>query len=323
MNSENLLNALEFFIYGLAELSILFIAISFFVEIINLKMNPDTIKKVLSTKKNGYLSAAVLGAVTPFCSCSTIPLTVGLLKARAGFGAVMTFLFTSPILNPIIIFVFYVSFGLKITVFYTFVAFGVSLFAGFLLEKFGFEKYVKEDVVAPACELKKFSPSPKVATSSSFSTNAPMENESCCEKEVKQKSIYKELFIQTYKQFLAFLPYIALGIGIGAFIHGFVPKEFITKYAGSDSPFAVIISSLIGIPMYIRAETMIGLAPELIDKGVNLGSILALTIAGAGASLPEMIMLKKIFKAPIIIFFLITVFGMAIGSGYIVNLYFV
>ena len=316
------IDTLSFFIYGLLELSVLFLVISFFVEIINFKVDAKTIQKVLSSNKNGYLTAALLGAITPFCSCSTIPLTIGLLKAKAGFGAVMTFLFTSPILNPIIVSVFYLSFGLKITLFYTFVAFTVSLLAGYMLEKFGFEQYViqqEEKITSPSC-----SSASSCGTDikvSKFSVNPT--DTSCCTAPTPKQSVYKELFVKTYQQFLSFLPYIAIGIAIGAFVHGYVPKEFITEYAGKDSKFAVIISSLIGIPMYIRAETMVGLAPELIDKGLNLGSILALTIAGAGASLPEVILLRKIFKTPIIVFFLLTVFSMAIGLGYIVNIFFV
>ena len=322
MNIENLLESLNFFIIGLLELSVLFLVISFFVEIMNKKISPLKIQKLLSSKKNGYFSAAMLGALTPFCSCSTIPLTIGLIKAKAGFGPIMTFLFTSPILNPIIISVFYISFGLEITLVYTLIAFSVSLLAGYILEKIGFEKYVIKEEQISTCTLKDNSCSTPSFKASSFTT----QETACCTTESpkeKEKTPYKELLTKTYKQFLSFLPYIAIGMGIGAFVHGFVPKEFITQYAGSDNIFAVPVSALIGIPMYIRAETMVGLAPELIEKGLNLGSILALTIAGAGASLPEMILLKKIFKTPIVLFFLVTVFSMAIGCGFLINMYFV
>ena len=132
----------------------------------------------------------------------------------------------------------------------------------------------------------------------------------------------KDLIKKTWKQFLSFAPYIAIGIAIGAFVHGFVPNEVLKEYAGRDNPFAIPFSALIGIPLYIRASSMVGLAPALLDGGVSMGAILALTVAGAGASLPEMIMLKKIFKLPIMIFFLVSVFTMAIACGYLVNLYF-
>ncbi len=155
----------------------------------------------------------------------------------------------------------------------------------------------------------------------------------CCDSIISVKEVSKKeskwakisdkaLMVKTWKQFLSFAPYIAIGIAIGAFVHGFVPQELLTKYASADNPLAIPIAAIIGIPLYIRASSMVGLAPALIDGGVSMGVILALTVAGAGASLPEMIMLKKIFKLPIMIFFVIAVFTMAIGCGFLVNLYF-
>lgn len=334
MNLVNLQEAANFFIIGFLELSVLFLGVSLLVEIINVFMNPEKVKSLLSSKKSGYMIASSLGAMTPFCSCSTVPLTMGLLKSKAGFGPIMTFLFTSPLLNPIIIVVFYVSFGFEITFIYALTAFTMSLLAGYTLEKFGFEKYIKtNDDETSSCGL-----SDNSCNTIKVSTFTTVKNQptSCCtsniesdkssepiSSQIKTKVFNKQILLKTWKQFMDFVPYIAIGIGIGAFVHGFVPEEVIVKYAGADNIFAVPFSALIGVPLYIRAETMVGLAPELIDKGVNMGSILALTIAGAGASLPEMIMLKKIFKLPIMLFFVLAVFTMAIGCGYIVNLYFV
>ena len=160
--------------------------------------------------------------------------------------------------------------------------------------------------------------------STTVNTKINTNNSEYCSTKEKElpKNRYKRLVSQTWKQFLSFVPYIAIGIAIGAVVHGFVPQDLIMQYASKDNLLAVPISAIIGIPLYIRASTMVGLGPELISNGVSLGSILALTIAGAGASLPEMIMLKKIFKLPIMIFFLVSVFTMAIGCGYLVNIYF-
>lgn len=317
---SQLREVLSFFIYNFIELSILFIGVSLLVEIINLFINPSKVQKILSSNRGGYFIASLLGSLTPFCSCSTIPLTLGLLKAKASFGPIMTFLFTSPLLNPIIIAVFWSAFGGEVTVVYGVIAFFVSIVAGYILEKLGFEKYIKKEIFESS--LKK--PNPK--TKMSFSISTPTK---CCSftQDKKEESIFNKIFNislvkQTYKQFLGFAPYIAIGIGIGAFVHGFVPEEFLVKYAGAENPFAIPLSAIVGVPLYIRAESMVGLAPALLEKGVSMGSILALTIAGAGASLPEMIMLKKIFKAPIMIFFIISVFTMAIACGFLVNLYF-
>lgn len=333
MDLINLQEALSFFIVGFLELSVLFLGISFFVEILNMKINPEKIQKILSSKKSGYLTASALGSITPFCSCSTIPLTIGLIRAKAGFGPIMTFLFTSPLLNPIVVIVFYITFGVEVTIVYSITALLASLAAGYTLEKLGFEKYIKLDQDEKEKENKnapssKFAVKKDACCESSIAPSTlkftPNNVNACCEgsKEENKKEIYKNLFKKTWKQFVSFIPYIAIGIGIGAFVHGFVPEEFITKYANKDNLLAIPISALAGIPLYIRASTMVGLGPELIANGVSMGAILALTIAGAGASLPEMIMLKKIFKMPIMIFFLVSVFTMAIGCGYIVNLYF-
>jgi len=320
MNLNNLQEAISFFVFGFLELSVLFLVISFFVEVINVFINPQKIQKVLSSRKSGYLIASAMGAVTPFCSCSSIPLMMGLIKAKAGFGPIMTFLFTSPLLNPIIAVVFYITFGLKITLIYGAIALFASLLAGYILEKLGFEKYIKKEKEDKANHGSK----------SGFIFKATKEEiNSCCtintgelsKKSIKEKLLDKTLVSKTWKQFVDFIPYIALGIGIGAFIHGFIPQAIITHYAGADNKWAVPFSAVVGIPLYIRAATMVGLAPELVHQGVNMGSILALTIAGAGASLPEMIMLKKIFKLPIMIFFIGTVFIMAIGCGYLINIY--
>ena len=333
MNQElvsQLESSLSFFIYNFLELTILFLGISFLVEIINLYINPKKIQKILSSNKGGYFIASALGSLTPFCSCSTIPLTLGLIKARASFGPVMTFLFTSPLLNPIIIAVFWSAFGFKITIIYAMIAFFVSIFAGYTLEKFGFEKYIKKEMFQekPTPVFSSLQPIHQnnisccsTPTLSTFTTTKPIQTNTPS-KNLFEKITDKTLLKKTWKQFLGFAPYIAIGIGIGAFVHGFVPQEILTKYASADNPLAVPISALVGVPLYIRAESMVGLAPALLEKGVSMGSILALTIAGAGASLPEMIMLKKIFKAPIMIFFIISVFTMAIACGFLVNLLF-
>jgi uncharacterized membrane protein YraQ (UPF0718 family) len=332
MNLHNLQEAGSFFIFGFLELSVLFLVISLFVEVINVFMNPQKVQKLLSSNKSGYLIASALGAITPFCSCSSIPLMTGLIKSKAGFGPIMTFLFTSPLLNPIIAVVFYITFGLEITLVYGAIALFASLLAGFTLEKLGFAKYIKKEFesvqscdTAPSCGFKATEEevdnccTPKQEIKDSCCTTSTNQSQ---KKTIKEKLFNKELVSNTWKQFIDFIPYIALGIGIGAIIHGFVPREMITQYAGADNIWAVPFSAVVGIPLYIRAGTMVGLAPELINQGVNMGSILALTIAGAGASLPEMIMLKKIFKLPIMISFILVVFTMAIGCGYLVNLYF-
>lgn len=145
--AEQFRQALGMFLFIGTELTILFLVISFFISMLQEKMTPDKVQNILSSKNGkGYFISALLGAVTPFCSCSTIPFLQGLLRAKAGFGPVMVFLLASPLLNPIIIGLFVATFGIKITIFYFMVALIVSVVAGFALEKLGFEKHVKKSV---------------------------------------------------------------------------------------------------------------------------------------------------------------------------------
>ncbi len=144
---EQFQQALGMFLFIGTELTILFLLISFFISMLQEKITPDKVQSILSSKNGkGYIISALLGAVTPFCSCSTIPFLQGLLRAKAGFGPVMVFLIASPLLNPIIIGLFVATFGIKVTVFYFSVALIVSVVSGYVLEKLGFEKHVKKSV---------------------------------------------------------------------------------------------------------------------------------------------------------------------------------
>jgi len=321
--STRLEEALSFFVFVFTELTILFLLISFFVELINYYVDPKKIRKVLSSEKKGYLTATVLGAISPFCSCSTIPFTIGLLKAKAGFGPVMTFLFTSPILSPIMITLFIITFGWKITLLYSLIAISAALTSGYILEKYNFDRFVKFDVIHGTNEEKK-SQFSTIATS--FNAMNMNKNVSFISSQTVKKLSKQEVAVKvgkkTFKQFVSFIPYIAIGIAIGAFIHGFVPSNMVSEYANKDNILAVPFSAILGIPLYMRAATMIGIAPELLTSGVSMGALLALTVGATGASIPEIILLKRIFKWQLILFFLGSVFLMAIGCGYLVNLFF-
>lgn len=277
------------------ELTVLFLAISYAVGYLQTRLPPERIQKILSDRHgHGYVAAGFLGAITPFCSCSTIPFLKGLLRAKAGFGTMMTFLFASPLLNPIIIGLFAVTFGLKVTVFYFVVAMSVSVLAGISLEKLGFEQYVHPQ-----------------------SYEEP-ESQGCntgCGKQTIPISVWKKIWISTWADFKVVLPYLVSGIAIGSMIYGFMPTEFVAGIANEDNPFAIPIAAIIGIPLYIRAEAVIPLSAALAAKGMGLGAVMALIIGSAGASLTEVILLKSIFKNQMIAAFLIVILGMAIGAG--------
>jgi len=302
IDTNALETAVEMFLFLAFELSVLYLVISYAVAYLQTKIPPAKIQSILSGQGGrGYVIAAFLGAITPFCSCSTIPFLKGLLRAQAGFGTMMVFLFSSPLLNPIIIGLFAVTFDLKVTVFYFCVAMSVSIIAGVLLEKLGFERYIKES----AYEV----PKPSCCGSS-------------CGGPAKPVSLWRKLWNSTWADFKSVTPYLFGGILIGALIYGFMPTEFIASVASSDNPFAIPVSAVIGIPLYIRAEAVIPLSMALASKGMSLGAVMALIIGSAGASLTEVILLKSIFKNTLVVSFVCVILTMAISAGFLYQLIF-
>lgn len=295
-------DALGMFVFLAAELTLLFLAISYLVGVLQAFITPEKIQSILSSRNGkGYVIAALLGAITPFCSCSTIPFLKGLLRARAGFGPMLVFLFSSPLLNPVIIGLFVITFGLQVAVFYFSVALVVSVTAGLLLEKLGFERYVREEAYqAPA------------------STGCGATNSGCGATDKQAGGVrWMAIWQSTWKDFRQVLPYLLLGICLGSFIYGFMPTELIAEYAGEATWYAIPVAAVIGIPLYIRAEAVIPLSAALVKKGMALGSVMALIIGSAGASLTEVILLKAIFRHQMIFAFLAVILSMAMAAGYL------
>nr|WP_284206911.1 permease [Thalassotalea eurytherma] len=283
------------FVFFAVELTALFLAISYLVGVLQHYIPPAKIPQILSDKQGkGYVIAALLGAITPFCSCSTIPFLKGLLRAKAGFGTMMVFLFASPLLNPIIIGLFFFTFGWQVTLFYFVVAMLVSVVAGFTLEKFGFEKYIKRQAYQAPADRNCGS------TCSAGKTVTP----------------WRKIWHATWKDFKSVLPYLIAGIAIGSIIYGFMPSEYIAQVASDNNPWAVPAAAVIGVPLYIRAEAVIPLSAALVAKGMSLGAVMSLIIGSAGASLTEVILLKSIFKPPLVIAFVSVVISMTVVAGY-------
>lgn len=345
--------ALDMFAFLATELIILFLAISYIVGVLQEFLTPEKIQSILSSRNGkGYVVAALLGAITPFCSCSTIPFLKGLLRARAGFGPMMVFLFGSPLLNPVIIGLFVVTFGWKVALFYFAIAMLVSVVAGYTLEKLGFERYVKPEAYQAAqpssCGTSCGESKPEVKAVSSCATTscgetAPVAAKeaacgsetkvevSCCSSdgtatatvvEDKEPNRWVKIWHSTWKDFKQVFPYLMLGIAIGSFIYGFIPTELIAEYAGAGKWYAIPVAAIIGIPLYIRAEAVIPLSAALVQKGMALGSVMALIIGSAGASLTEVILLKSIFKNQMIAAFLVVILSMAIGAGFLYSFIF-
>ncbi len=292
---DNLATAMSFFIEIAVELIVLFIGITFLVGLIQEYVPDETIKRALGGRHRilGSFLGAGFGALTPFCSCSTIPLLLGMLNAGVPFASAMAFLFASPLLNPVIVSLFILLMGWKITALYFAVTFLAAIVIGLMLDSLGFAAQVKSVAAVRGC---------------------------CdCEQAEDAKSRVQRSARFAFSLFRQLVPYLLLGAGIGAFIHGFVPTELISSIAGSGNPFAVPVAAIIGVPIYIRAETMIPIGLALIEKGMGTGAVLALVIGGAGASIPELTLLSAIFKRKMLAAFVLTIIAIAVAVGYLAN----
>lgn len=274
------------------ELTALFIVISFLVSLLQQVVTEEKIKSILQkgNKATGYISGTLLGALTPFCSCSTIPILAGLLSSGAPFGPSISFLISSPLLNPVIVILLWKLLGFKLTAFYVIAMFIFAILAGLIFNTLGLEKHLR---------------------------NVKIRRTQNGEGQKESKWIIA--LKDAWSFFYPVLPYLLVGVLIGAIIHDFIPAEFISSIAGKDHPFAIPVAAIIGIPMYIRVETMIPISEALVSKGMSMGAVIALIIGGAGASLPEVLLLNKLFKPRLLTAFIVSIFIGATVTGYILD----
>ncbi|WP_181286056.1 permease [Staphylococcus aureus] len=290
---DSIMEFIKTFLMLFFELLLLFIVVSFIVSLIQQVVSEEKIKKLLSkpNKAINYILGMIFGAITPFCSCSTIPILAGLLNSKVPFGPTMSFLIASPLMNPLMIFMLWVLLGWKVAIVYFVVLAFFSILTGLVFSKMNLaEAYKGVNVKGDG-----------------FFAN-------------KTGSRFKQALNDAWAFLYPMLPYLIIGVFIGAFIYGFIPEEFITKYASGDGFISVLISSVIGIPMYIRPGTMLPIAEALVSKGMSLGTVVSLIIGGAGASIPEVVLLSKLFKKKFVISFVIAILLVAIATGLIVNI---
>ena len=290
---DSIIEFIKTFLMLFFELLLLFIVVSFIVSLIQQVISEEKIKKLLSkpNKAVNYILGMIFGAVTPFCSCSTIPILAGLLNSKVPFGPAMSFLIASPLMNPLMIFMLWALLGWKVAIVYFVVLAIFSILTGLVFSKMNLaESYKGVNVKGDG-----------------FFAN-------------KTGSRFKQALNDAWAFLYPMLPYLFIGVFIGAFIYGFIPEEFITKYASGDGFISVFIASVIGIPMYIRPETMLPIAEALVSKGMSLGTVVALIIGGAGASIPEVVLLSKLFKKKFVVSFVIAILVVAIATGLIVNI---
>jgi len=290
-------DTVNFFIYDTVKILFLLIVIIFVVSYLRTHFNTEYVRAHLQGKSElyGNVLAALFGIITPFCSCSAIPLFLGFIQARIPLGVTFSFLISSPMNNEVAIALLFTLFGWKITAIYIGFGLMVAIVGGFVIGKMNLEKYILLDVKPMEGELE------DIAV------------------KLTQKQRVKEAWAYTYDIFKQIWIYVLIGVGVGALIHGYVPADFIAKYAGGDNWYGVPLAVILGIPMYSNAAGVMPLVEVLTQKGMLLGTALSFMMAITALSLPEAMILKKILHVRLIgIFFGIVGVGI-ICIGYLFN----
>ena len=293
-------SSLHFFFYDVPKVLTLLAVISFVIGTLQSFISPERVRHFLEDKRTlaGNIMAGMLGAITPFCSCSAVPLFIGFLRAGVPLGVTFSYLISAPMVDAIAVFLLWSLFGLQATVIY--ITFGVSLaiVAGFIIGKLNLEKWVEPSILKVPSPVDEASLTPVIPW-----------------KERISQSQY-----QTVEILKAVWMYVVIGIAIGAGIHGYVPTELITQWAGRDNPMAVLVATLIGVPLYTNVAGVLPIAEALVNKGMPLGTVLSFTMAVTALSLPQMIILKRVLQPQLLfIFIALTTLGI-IAVGYIFNL---
>ncbi len=296
--TSNIGASIQFFIYDVIKITVLLCVLIFMISYIQSYFPPERSKKILGRfhgiKAN--IISALLGTVTPFCSCSSIPLFIGFTSAGLPLGVTFSFLISSPMVDLGSLVLLMSIFGIKIAVAYVIVGLIIAVIGGIVIEKMHMEKYVEAFIMK----------------SSHVDISSPDLSKT------ERLQYAKEQVIETFKKVF---PYILIGVGIGAIIHNWIPEAWIEGILGGNNPFGVILATIVGIPMYADIFGTIPVAEALLAKGALLGTVLAFMMAVTTLSLPSLIMLKKAVKPKLLALFIaICTLGIMI-VGYLFNIF--
>jgi uncharacterized membrane protein YraQ (UPF0718 family) len=289
--------ALHFFIYDTPKILVLLAVAIYVISIIRSYFPPEKTKKFLGQKHTftGHVLAAGVGILTPFCSCSAVPLFIGFIEAGVPLGVTFSFLISSPMVNEVALVMLLGIFGWKVALIYMVSGVTIAIVAGYIIGKLNLEGWVEEYVY----QIK----------SADIEFVEPTFRERCDEALCFTKELLKQIG-----------PYVVVAIAIGGFIHGYVPENFLVEYAGKDNPMAVPLVVLLGVPLYNSAAGMVPIAYALMEKGLPLGTVLAFMMAVSAISFPEMIILRRVLKIQLIAVFA-GILAVAITfTGYLFNM---
>ena len=290
--------SIQFFLYDVVKITVLLCVLIFIISYIQSYFPPERSKRILG-RFHGILAniiAALLGTVTPFCSCSSIPLFIGFTSAGIPLGVTFSFLISSPMVDLGSLLLLMSIFGANIAIVYVVVGLVIAVIGGTIIEKMHMENYV-DDFIRNA-------------------NSVDVESDALT---VRERLIFaKEQVIETFKKVF---PYILVGVGIGAIIHNWIPEVWVESILGSNNPFGVILATLIGIPMYADIFGTIPIAEALLAKGAQLGTILSFMMAVTTLSLPSIIMLKKAVKPKLLVLFIVICTLGIVIVGYLFNVF--
>ena len=289
--------AVNFFVFDTIKIFMLLAGIIFAVSIIRTFLPPSKIREIILKKSrfSGHLWAAGLGIITPFCTCSAIPLFLGFIQTGIPLGVTFSFLVASPMINEVALVMLFGMFGLKIAALYAFSGFVIAVVSGLIIGKLNLE-YLLEG----------FDLSKRVQN---IAFGAKMS--------WPERFAYAREY--TWDILKTVWPYVLIGIGVGAWIHGYVPENFLARWAGADKWYAVPLATLVGIPLYSNAAGVIPLVSALTEKGVALGTTLAFMMAVTGLSLPEFLILRRVMKVKLLLIFFGIVGAGIIFTGFLFN----
>jgi uncharacterized membrane protein YraQ (UPF0718 family) len=302
----HLAKALNFFIYDSIKILILLFVIIFLMGIVNSYFPVEKVRNYLSRNKLyglEYLMASLFGVVTPFCSCSSVPLFIGFVKGGIPLGVTFAFLITSPLVNEVAIAIFFGMFGLKTTIIYIVSGIILGTVSGFLLQKFKLDRFLTpwvQDVIE----------------------NAEKESEAYQQGNETFKQRLPSIWQEALNIIKGVVPYVIVGIAIGGLMHGYIPEGFFEQYMGKDNWFAVPAATILAVPMYSNAAGILPVVEVLVTKGIPLGTAIAFMMGVVGLSIPEAMLLKKVMTWKLIGIFFGVVTLCIILSGYIFNLIF-
>ena len=300
---QHLAEALNFFIYDTVKILLLLFVIIFLMGIVNSYFPIDKVRNYLSRNKLygfEYLMASLFGVVTPFCSCSSVPLFIGFVKGGIPLGVTFAFLVTSPLVNEVAIGLFIGLFGVKMTAIYVVSGVLLGTISGFILQKLKLERYLTPWV-------------------KQVLDNAQKEQDAF----IAEKQTFKQRLSIIWDEVLTILkgvvPYVIVGIAIGGLMHGYIPEGFFEQYMSKDNLFAVPIATVLAVPMYSNASGILPVVQVLVAKGIPIGTAIAFMMGVVGLSLPEAMLLKKVMTFKLIGVFFGVVTLCIIISGYLFN----